>query len=129
MNYQHILTRLEAASAPDRKIDIVIAQATDANGYRIEDDGTILVSGDQGDGPGWFNIGYDVPAFTSSVDAALTLIPEGLFYLVGIGRVRSGEPLAAAQILRPVTLDQVAEAEADTLPIAICIAALKARDE
>lgn len=82
--YQELIARLEKARTPDRAIDIAILQATDPNGYRIEDDGTILVSGDQGDGPGWFNIGYEVPAFTASIDAALTLVPVTFDYEVMI---------------------------------------------
>jgi len=112
-----LIARLEAASGPSVELDEEIRVAVDAeniNYWPAEFAPTVGT--------------YEGPvAYTASIDAALTLVPEGLFFLFGIGRVRSGEPLAAAQIMRPVTLDQVAEAEADTLPIAICIAALKAR--
>lgn len=128
MNHQNIIARLQAASGPNRETDGLIWAEIDGRDVR-EADGMVLAKSRRPPHDECV-VGYKKPPierYTSSVDAALTLIPEGLFYLVGIGRVRSGEPLAAAQILRPVTLDQVAEAEADTLPVAICIAALKAR--
>lgn len=90
-NLLDLAIRCEKAIGPDRELDIEILRATDANGYRIEADGTILVSGDMGDGPGWFNIGYDVPAFTASIDAAMTLGELGaeisISTLYGIARV------------------------------------------
>lgn len=70
----------------------------------------------------------DVPDFTSSMDAAATLIPEGLYWLAGYGRTKEAEPLGGAQIYRPGDFDTpVAEGEGRTAAIAICIASLRAR--
>ena len=68
--------------------------------------------------------------FTTSIDAALTLIPDDLFWLMSRGRVRPNEPLYGAQLYRDNGSDRpIAEAESDHLAMAICIAALKARED
>lgn len=89
-----LIERIEAATEGSRELDIAICQATDTNGYRIEHDGTILVSGDMGEGPGWFNIGYEAPPYSTSIDSALTLLPEGLEFeftnLYGVAAVGMG---------------------------------------
>jgi hypothetical protein len=84
-----LIDRIESASGPDRDLDIAICQATDTNGYLIENDGTILVAGDMGEGPGWFNIGYEVPRFTASLDSAWSILPEGFWWRGGTCDVSS----------------------------------------
>lgn len=130
-----LIERLEKARAPDRALDIAILQETDANGYRIEDDGTILVSGDQGEGSGWFNIGYEVPAFTASIDAALTLVPETFDYEVTILGTADDETWTCASIRwwkekRAINERgwQNRSANSKSTAIALCTAALKVRD-
>lgn len=69
-----------------------------------------------------------IPRFTSSYDAARTLIPSGLFWSVSEGKTRPDEPLGGAQIRTPNdALDIVAEAEHPSAIIALCIAGLRAR--
>lgn len=77
---------------------------------------------------------YWLPKFTSSVDAALTLVPDGTFWLLGAGRSRPGEPLYGCVISRPVGEPEQLEEHAlgtgehdASLALAICIAAFKAR--
>jgi hypothetical protein len=70
-----------------------------------------------------------LPCPTQSIDAALTLLPEGLYWAAGYGRCREAEPLGGVAIYRPGdTTNAIAEAEGSTVAIAVCIAALKARD-
>jgi hypothetical protein len=119
---QDIIERLERASGPDRELDIAILKATDANGYLIEDDGTILVECDMGEGPGWFNIGYEVPTFTASIDSALTLVPANHDWSL---HADNGEAIAGCM---PSSEDgcDIADCPGATPAIALCIAALKA---
>lgn len=145
MTLPTLISRLESASGPDRELDVAILQATDANGYKIEDDGTILVSGDMGDGPGWFNIGYEVPKFTESLDAAITLtqdLPDDF----GIGLFRSSYQLnipdtgprwraevwnirhrTAADYRQNLEQMKITSGKHATPAIAICIVLLRAR--
>lgn len=69
---------------------------------------------------------FDFPRYTASIDAALNLAPCGGFWSASHGRVHSGEPIGAARLFTPLT-ELLAEAEAMSVPLAICIAALKAR--
>lgn len=109
--WTNIAERLRADSEPDHAIDIAIARQLGVTVMRRNDGGAVSIEDTY-----W--------RYTEKIDDALSLIPPSLFYIMGYGRVRSGEPLCGVQILRPVTGDVVAEAEADTLPIAICMAAL-----
>ncbi|CUT12514.1 hypothetical protein BF49_3594 [Bradyrhizobium sp.] len=70
-----------------------------------------------------------VPPFTSSIDAAVALLPAALFWLIGRGRdTRPEEPLGGAIIFAPGAIDTIfAEAEAQTVALAMCAAALLAR--
>jgi hypothetical protein len=72
----------------------------------------------------------DWPLYTRSIDAALTLVPEGMWWLVGCGQMKPTEPLYGAQIRKPgfSTGGQVvSEAEHSCMAITLCIAALRAR--
>jgi hypothetical protein len=69
-----------------------------------------------------------VPRWTGDLSTARSLIPPGLFWHMAEGKVRPDEPLGAAQVIDPSGSGEViAEAEAPTVEIAACIAALKAR--
>ncbi len=130
-----LIERLEKATEPDRSLDIAILQATDSNGYRVEDDGTILVSGDMGDGPGWFNIGYEVPAYTASLDAAMTLLDPEKISLVAFEMSWNADdpkvwPACTVRWYPPYKKHPNWHGHVSTSPhkaIAICIAALAAR--
>jgi hypothetical protein len=69
------------------------------------------------------------PPYLNSVDAALSLIPDPFNWIVGKGRTRPDEPPYGVQILLTdgAADDVIAEAESASAPIAICIAALRAR--
>lgn len=104
---QTLIERLEKAAGPDRSLERAIADVVGSvTPYR----------GFPGDEPtGVVNF----PHYTSSLDAAMTLVPEGyewsLTWEAEIARAEIGDPLL------------LMEGEAATPAIAICIAALKAR--
>ena len=69
----------------------------------------------------------DFPAWTRSLDAALTLVPEGHGWTAG--KTIQG-PQAFAEVLLPYDRGEqflTYEVDAATPPIALCIAALRAR--
>jgi hypothetical protein len=113
--------RCEAATGPDRELDLAIARLFDVTVWLRNDDDTA---------------NYETThwRYTASIDAALTLVPEGCGWVAGYGQVRSDEPLGGAQITRhakfagyDVANDVIAEAEAATPALALCAAALRAR--
>lgn len=68
-----------------------------------------------------------VPEYTTSIDAALTLLPEDCGWLVGNGRTRPDEPLGGARITSLNGDTVIAEAEAATPVLALLAAILRAR--
>lgn len=66
------------------------------------------------------------PAYTSSLDAALTLVPEGWFWWVG-HLDETDRRFVATIAKRAVVGSPSCKGLATTAPIAICIAALQAR--
>ncbi len=72
-NLPTLADRIEAATGPDRELDELIA-AFAANAVReVQADGRTAYH--SLDGSRWVSV--HSPAFTSSIDAALTLVPEG----------------------------------------------------
>lgn len=101
---EDLIARLKQATGPDLDLDHAIA--------------TVVRPSD----------GHGVLLYTASIDAALTLVPEGLYWMTGFGRVREAEPLGGMAIFEPGETEVTfSEAEGATVPLAICIAALKAR--
>lgn len=124
-----LVARLEKATGPDRDIDELIAEAV---GYKVCSE--TQAYGRSWNSPSGYFIGA-APKFTDSLDAAVTLIPEGWAWSVHVGGC-----YATGRLLKPRA--ELAEAvetqfgpavgirsqiEAATPAIAICIAALKAR--
>jgi hypothetical protein len=72
--------------------------------------------------------------YTASLDAAMTLVPEGLGWVAGYGRCSADEKLSAAMIapsaLHPFdpVQEPIAVAEAASPALALCAAALRARE-
>jgi hypothetical protein len=160
-----LIERLEKATEPDREIDLAIAVALQPEGdiaklmgFRRGFDGREGMAWDlwanavcfekyTADGQCFFNGGYPLPQYTTSIDAALTLVPEN-GRLLELGQWQdNGKPTGwFAQVTRWLKtgehswLDKgfaygVPEQGATELPklapngaIALCIAALKARD-
>lgn len=114
---QDLIARLEAATEGSRELDADIALV---NGWEKVDPFSEDVCG-----PPWRQIatGYrtmSCPEFSTSLDAALTLVPEeekGSFTL----HVFEGGESAQAHV------GEFEQGDAKTGPLALCIAALKAR--
>jgi hypothetical protein len=137
-----LITRLEAASGPDRALDAEIAatlkiSTANAPSWVINwkglwapapkvNSGAVAIWNDGGELAVWWN----APRYTASLDAATTLLHPDHWWLLGKGRTRVDEPLCGVQI-RAASLDEdivIAEAEHPTsLVLAICSAALKVR--
>lgn len=71
------------------------------------------------------------PGYTGSLDAALTLVPEGYIYLIRQGHPDlpdgSGRTLHFANVIPVVDFRNDHRAYANTPALALCIASLKAR--
>jgi hypothetical protein len=131
MAHNDLIARLEAATGPDRELDAAIAQAV----------GFVLRLPEQSEGPerlpdvkrwyhpdghavGWYEGSDQFPSYyTASIDAALTLMPEGSLWNVSdYGDRRPGVFLA---VIMGTGLDALAVAS--TPALAIGIAALRAQ--
>lgn len=109
---QDLIKRLEAASGPDRELDHAITTALWPN--------EPLQWPDQYKASGDFWSRRAVPHFTNSIDAALTLVPKGRRGFVGFG----GNNLSGTWVRGEASIDASHKYPA----IALCIAALKARE-
>ena len=139
-----LIAKLEAATGPDRALDLAIWLFVGGNERReaIEQQGWIIRAGDE-----------VVPVFTGSIDAALTLVPDGAWdgcIMWNFGELQRGgyvelnlaNPLWDDPDCPVEELNRHAACVADydnreagvdrtprPLALAICIAALKARLE
>lgn len=122
-----LIEKLEQATGPDRALDAAITVVLDIREEWLRsDDRPLVASADDKGCPtarlghvsaGKFGPGFEAPRYTASIDAALTLVPEGSTwdltfddYLIAC--VGSGHNTG----------------KHDTAPaIALCIAALKSR--
>lgn len=71
---------------------------------------------------------------TASIDAAMSLVPEGCGWIAAWGQTRPDEPMGGAIVKRNARFigyganyDAISEAEAATPALALCAAALRAR--
>lgn len=87
-----LIARVEAAEGPDRELDAAVAVAAKQVPYDFEPAGNGLASWRAMYDNRW----WDAPAYTASIDAAMTLVPEGVEVATGSGSERS-----FAQILYP----------------------------
>lgn len=103
-----LITRLEAATGPDRELDLDIHVA-------IWGDNNLRA------------LGIDTaPNYTASLDTARSLVPEGWSWFTGEFSKRVNHP-AQAQLLNGSADPKEHRAYAATPAIALTIAALKAR--
>ena len=114
MDNQKLSARVEALEGPERGIDAQIHFAVR-----------------EGIGCG---MAQDAPRYTASLDAAMSLVPQGCGWIAGWGQVLPDEPMGGAHITAhsvfagyDVANDVIAEGEAVTPALALCAAALKAR--
>src|SRR6476469_6834139 len=112
--------RLERATGPDRELDALIEQAAYPGGSVFI--GDLLRYRRPYQARGFPR----VPFYTSSIDAALTLVPEDAEWSCVVGH-QVGEPVARIWHADQDEADMGAANTGATPAIALCIAALKAR--
>jgi len=126
---RELIARLEAAVGPDRELDAEMWLATTigatrkkwsyihtASGRECHIDETRTATGQL----------IVVPEFTSSIDAALTLVPEGWFWWVG--HLDETDRRFVATISKHAIVGTPShKGFAPTTALALCIAACKAR--
>lgn len=124
--YTGIIDRLEKATGLDRDLDIAIARACPFDGWRVEHDGSVSAF----DGEGWYSAPTEVPMYTHSIDAALTLVPDDwtAWEIRSMGR----KTIFSCDLSRMTECDANAGQDwaygnGHNPAIALCIAALKAR--
>lgn len=107
-----LIERLEKATGPDRELDVEI--------------GTLIGEADHS-GPAFHRPFREwAKYYTASIDAALLLVPERHTWVLGCGRVV--QYMSQVTPMRPAH-HGASVGEADSTPaIALCIAALKARE-
>lgn len=127
-------TRVAAASGPSRELDAEIWRAVKQSMHdRVY---WTAAMGKPTPLPPWPEIlasGLGIaatrthaPRYTESLDAAMTLVPDGLYWLVGKGRSRPNEPLYDAQVFDEKRMCKEEQSETNAA-LALCAAALKAR--
>lgn len=128
--------RCEAATGADRELDAAIALAQCDKFFNAgpkheggRDRIGVIVGGDRcvpGNGaPDWL-----VPRYTASLDAALTLVPDDAFWRVGHDGEGADPSVFKATIgvaKEGVCWITFRSAIAETAPLALCAAALRAR--
>lgn len=109
-----LIERLEKATGPDRALDAIIDSM-----FRLQT-GTPLPNGNLQFSHGWLAS----EPYTASIDAALSLVPEGMVAVVMALETGRGK----AAILYPMQRPEPLIGEVCGTPaLALCIAALKAR--
>lgn len=116
-----LIERVERASQGSRELDAMIARAVGRvpmhAGFVAADD----VAWDKG-------LGYSVPRYTSSIDAAMSLVPKGMHWCVD----SDGDRYMASASVGPQPIggelySPHAIADAETPALALCCASLRAR--
>lgn len=125
MTMQELIERLE--TGVDRELDWEIHRA--AGGLSDQLLAIMESNVEHRKESGVENCYFDSPKYTASVDAALTLFPPNYYYLLGAGITRPDEPMFGAVIYADADGDTIlGQGESNSsLPIAICIASLRAR--
>lgn len=102
---EELAARVEAATGPDRELDGAIGRAVGATPLMMCDTGNVEI----------------FASFTASLDAALTLVPEGWFWQVG-----QGNHAWAAVYENPIAPSMRVDPIAATPALALCSASLQA---
>lgn len=118
--------RIEQADGPSRELDVEIFLTVLGDGWRVQTDCALFPEQVQTgrvqevSGCGWRNS----PAYTSSIDAALTLVPAGWFWSITMRGEKRGEFHACCVRQGPLVWH-----EGITPALALCAAALRALTE
>ena len=127
MTLDELIAALEAATGPDRELDEVIATLNAGATREVQQSGRVAYHKDGF----WISIG-EVKPYTSSIDAALTLVPEGWEWGVSDKHPKYA-PFAFVRRWGNVRAGLIFESSrpgfnaAATPAVALCIAVLKAR--
>lgn len=115
-DYASLVERLEKCTGPDRVLDADVMLAIDSAVIGFKHDFCVgwLI---------WDRHAICSPHYTSSLDAAITLVPAGYFWQVGYSKYVRHDARVAAQVMSG---GFVAECDS-TRAIALCIASLLAR--
>jgi hypothetical protein len=114
-----LIARLEAAEAGARELDWLIADATDHPSFARKIDGFWPPFGERS------RADKDVPAYSTSLDAALALASR-VFPGFGLGMVQGSGERAKANVT-PANADHGFTATASTPALALCAAILRAK--
>ncbi|WP_375248330.1 hypothetical protein [Sphingomonas sp.] len=108
----------EAGQVPSRDLDALIAPL---QGLQVVDEGHPLgrVCYDQN------RQSIMLPRYTASIDAAMTLVPEGMWAEGALGS--HADQWSSLEIHAPCTYDPIGQATAATPALALTAAALRAR--
>jgi hypothetical protein len=139
MTLNELADGIEAAGGPDRELDarICVALKIGARGPLPDDLEYLSMPNPRDPGPGvheghyWFHCRSGMslrsaPPFTASIDAALTLVPEGkgrLLMCPLLSREDEGDWYAHIRF----GMEPIGSATAATAALALCAAALRAR--
>lgn len=118
-----LIQRLEALTGPDREVDLELwwaCKANNSSGLPMDPDYKA------------HNLKMnDAPRYTSSIDAALTLVMDGMCYSLGLMTVKIPKGdwgLSEFSWARVHKIDRLGECvEHKNQAIALCLASLKAR--
>ena len=128
MTKEQLIQALENATEGSRELDGAIAEA-----FGLPPFGMVMMGKGHGftypSNNGFASaVQYHPPEFSRSLDAAMTLVPEGMGWLIGRGQLFDSEPPYGASICHMRDPDKVyGAAESTSAPLALCIAALRAR--
>lgn len=129
--HETLIKRLEALTGPSREVDAEIAEAIGWKSVPWEFSGKRGVT--------WYASGPEAykecPHFTGSIDAALTLVPEGCVWALNFASMATIVKVGTKKfdIIDGVIVGQWPENQREgelpvSVAIALCIAALKARE-
>ena len=135
MTRADLIAALEKAEGPSRELDGDIAEMCGVVPAELEAMGVKRSIARRGRGS-WYGAEgafWHAPAYTASLDAALTLVPNGWVFTLSTDDNASFPNAAAHARCANVPwasayVNRVSDAHAATPAIALCIAALKARE-
>ena len=121
-----LIARLEAATEGSRELDAEIGAhpATPSCGVRKGAAKERVVEAADTHDPPLVNL----PHYTTSIDAALTLVPEGMEWALSNHGQTGAEQLCWAGVFGSPFIGSECDSHAATPVLALCIAALRARE-
>ena len=128
MTTAELIEKLERADGPSRELDEAIYELMGGCNHKR----TKYYAVQSDTGVTCLDCGKDTygakyaPSYTASIDAAMTLVPEGFRWALGCNGIDSGHPVGTASVFSPE--GAMFKGSGATPAIALCIAALKAKE-